>query len=126
MRALAILLLAVGALSAQDKIAPGVYKGTWAGASANGDFHLTLKPDGKGGLSGEVGFTIEGNEVPCKITSLKIDGASIEIAYDFDLQGNALQSLTQGKVQGKSLAGTYKTMASGSAVDEGTWKTAAQ
>jgi hypothetical protein len=126
MRFVAILLLAAGILSAQDKVAPGVYKGTWAGASAGGDFRLTLKPDSQGSLAADIVFTLEGAEVACKIISVKVDGPSIAIVYSFDLQGNALQSLTLGTLKGKSLAGTYKTSAGDSAVDEGTWKTTAQ
>ena len=111
---------------AQDKIDGGTYKGTYAGGAGGGDFHLTLTADGKGGFSAEVGFTIMGEEVPGKITSLKIDGAKIEMVYDFDLQGTKLQSAASGTLSGKTLGGTYKTSAEGAAVDEGTWKTTAQ
>ncbi len=126
MRAAAILLLALGVLNAQDKVAPGTYKGTWAGASAGGDFHMTLKADGKNGLAADIGFTMDGQEVPCKITSVKVDGPSITILYSFDLQGNQMQSMTHGTLKGKSLEGTYKTTAGDTPVDEGTWKTTAQ
>jgi hypothetical protein len=67
-----------------------------------------------------------GEEVPGKITSLKVDGAKVEVVYDFDLQGAKLQSAIQGTLTGKTLGGTYKTSADGAAVDEGTWKTTAQ
>lgn len=126
MRALATLLLALGVLNAQDTFAPGAYKGTWAGASSGGDFRLTLKADNKGVLDADIVFTIDGNDVPCKTTSVKVDGSSITILYSFDLQGNQLQSMTQGKLKGKSLEGTYKTTAGDTPVDEGTWKTTAQ
>ncbi len=126
MRAFAVLLLALGALNAQNPISPGTYKGTWTGSQSGGDFHLTLKSDGNGVLAAEVGFTLEGQEIPGKITSIKVDGASITIAYEFDLQGNKLQSVTEGKLKGKSLEGTYKTTAGDTPVDEGTWKTTAQ
>lgn len=126
MRTLALLLLALGALNAQDTISPGAYKGTWTGSQSGGDFHLTLKSDGHGGLAAEVGFTLDGQEVPGKIISIKVDGASITLAYEFDLQGNQLQSVTEGKLKGKSLEGTYKTTAGDTPVDQGTWKTTAQ
>jgi hypothetical protein len=117
------IVFMAAALSAQD-LGPGSYKGTWNG-SATGDFHLTIRPGGK---SAEIGFTIEGQEVPCKVTSLKIEGGSIEMVYQFDLQGNALQSAIKGMLKGKTLEGTYKTTAPGSddPVDTGTWKTTAQ
>jgi hypothetical protein len=69
-------------------------------------------------------FTMAGQEVPCKTTSLKIEGASMKIVYEFDLQGTKLQSAVEGKLKGKTLEGTYKTTIPGSddAVDQGTWK----
>ena len=60
----------------------GTYKGKFAGGGGDGDFRLTLGPDGKGGLKGEVMFTMAGQEVPCKTTSLKIDGASLKNVAD--------------------------------------------
>ena len=122
----AIAAIGVVGLFAQDKLAAGAYKGTYSGGAGGGDFHLALKADGKGGFSAEVGFTIMGEEVPGKITSLKVDGAKIEIVYDFDLQGMRLQSAATGTLSGKTLGGTYKTSADGAAVDEGAWKTTAQ
>jgi hypothetical protein len=125
---LSLVLMALGTLlSAQDVLSPGTtYKGTYTGAAGNGDFHLTLKVDGKGGLTAEVGFTIMGQEVPGKITTLKVQGAKIEMVYDFDLEGTKLTSAAIGTLKGKTLEGTYKTTAEGAAVDEGTWKTTAQ
>jgi hypothetical protein len=122
----AIVAIGLVDLPAQDKLGAGTYKGTYTGGAGGGDFHLTLTADGKGGFSAEVGFTIMGEEVPGKITSLKIDPAKIEMVYDFDLQGTKLQSAASGTLSGKTLGGTYKTTAEGTAVDEGTWTTTAQ
>lgn len=122
-RLLTVALLVGGGLAAQDKLGAGTYKGTWAGASSGGDFHLTIKP---GAASAEVGFTIEGQEVPCKVISFKADGAKLEMRYEFDLQGNKLQSAIKGNLKGKALEGTYQTTAGDSPVDEGSWKTTAQ
>lgn len=74
---------------------------------------------------GEIGFSIEGAEVPSKMVSFKIDGATLTAVYEFDLQGNKLHSAIQGTLKGKTIEGTYKTTAPGSdeAVDQGTWKT---
>ncbi len=128
LRVLAVTMLVSVASVRADTLGAGTYKGTWTGAASSGDFHLTLRPDGKGGLGADVGFTIEGQEVPCKVTLLKVDGASIAATYEFDLQGNKLQSAITGTLKGKSLEGTYKTTAAGtdSTVDEGSWKTSAQ
>ncbi len=120
MKRAAALLLAAAIVFAQS--ISGAYKGTWSGGNGGGDFHLTVKSP----TNAEVGFTLEGQEVPCKITSLKIDGSSIEMVYEFDLQGNKLQSAVKGTLQGKTLGGTYKTTAGDSQVDEGTWKTVSQ
>jgi hypothetical protein len=122
----AILALAFVELPAQDKIGAGTYKGNYTGGAGGGDFHMTLKADGKGGFTGEVGFTIMGEEVPGKLTMLKVDGAKIEMSYDFDLQGAKLTSAAEGTLSGKTLGGGYKTSAEGSVVDQGTWKTTLQ
>ena len=100
----------------------GSFKGTWTGASAGGDFHLNVKNPS----SAEIGFTLEGQEVPGKIVSLKVDGNSIEVVYEFDLQGVKMQSDAKGTLNGKSLEGTYTTTADGSPVDQGSWKTTLQ
>ena len=121
MRAIAVLLVAAALAPAQTGIGPGTYKGTWTGANGGGDFHLTVTSGGKG----DIGFSIDGAEVPSKMVSFKIDGTSLTAVYEFDLQGNKLQSAIQGTLKGKSIEGTYKTTVSGSddAVDQGTWKT---
>jgi hypothetical protein len=116
---IAAFLLAV-ALAFAQSIA-GAYKGTWTGSAGGGDFHLNVT-----GGKADIGFTIEGQEVPCKIVSQKIDGSSIEMVYEFDLQGMKLQSAIKGALNGKSLEGTYKTTAGDQPVDEGSWKTTAQ
>ena len=41
-----------------------------------------------------------------KVTSSKVDGAKVEIVYDFDVQGTKLQTSTQGTLTGKTLSGT--------------------
>ena len=120
-RLLAVLLTVATLTPAQSGIGPGTYKGTWTGAAGGGDFHLTVTSGGKG----EIGFSIDGAEVPSKMVSFKIDGANLPAVYEFDLQGSKLQSAIQGALKGKTIEGTYKTTAPGSddAVDQGTWKT---
>jgi hypothetical protein len=127
MRIAALLMLVVPALIfAQDRITPGSFKGVWSGMAGGGDFNLTVRADGQGGLGADIKFTVEGQDVPSKITSIKVSGASIEAVYEFDLQGNKLQSAMKGTLKSKTLEGTYKTTAGDSPVDEGTWKTTAQ
>jgi hypothetical protein len=121
MRAIAVLLMAAALAPAQSAIGAGTYKGTYSGGAGGGDFHLKVSADGKG----EIGFTVGGEEVASKMLSFKIDGASLIAVYEFDLQGNKLQSAIQGTLKGKTIEGSYKTTAAGAddAVDQGTWKT---
>ena len=125
-RVVLLLLVLAAAIFAQDKLTPGVYKGTWAGPSGGGDFIVTIKPDAKGGLTADLSFTVGGEAAVGKVASSKVNGAKVEIVYDFDVQGTRLQTSTQGTLSGKTLSGTYKSTAEGQAVDEGTWKATAQ
>lgn len=121
MRTLALALAAMLCLLAADLA--GTYKGSWSGA-ASGDFRITLEPGANGEWKAEIVFTLGNDEVKTQIKSLKVDGSKLDVVYDFDLQGNALESTVTGQLNGKTLEGTYKTksVADGSPVDEGTWK----
>jgi len=103
----------------------GTYKGTYSGsAGASGDFVVSLTQAENGEWKSEVTFTLGGQDVKTKITSLKVDGSKVTIVYEFDLQGTALESTITGELNAEALAGDYhtKVVADGSAVDEGTWK----
>ena len=115
------MLLLAGVLAADDVIAAGTYKGEWQGASGGGEIHMTFHT----GATPEVSFTLGGQPVTCKVLSFKADGAKFKIVYEFDAEGNALQSAVEGTVKGKSLEGTYKTTAGDQDVDSGTWKATA-
>jgi len=116
------MLLWVSMLAGQDTVVQGTYKGQWAGAGGGGDIHVTFRDGGDGKLTPEVGFTLGGQDVTCKVLSFKIDGARFTMVYEFDAQGNMLQSATEATVKGKIIEGTYKTTAGDQAVDSGTWK----
>jgi hypothetical protein len=120
-RIAAAALLLAGVLLADDAIAAGTYKGQWQGASGGGDIQMTFHT----GATPEVSFTLGGQPVACKVLSFKADGAKFKIVYEFDAEGNALQSAVEGTVKGKSLEGTYKTTAGDQDVDSGTWKATA-
>ena len=103
----------------------GTYKGTYSGsAGTSGDFVVSLTQAESGEWKSEVTFTLGGQDVKTKVTSLKVDGGKLAIVYEFDLQGTVLESTVTGELNGGSLAGDYhtKVVADGSAVDEGTWK----
>lgn len=108
-------------LAAQDTIAAGTYKGQWTGASGGGDIHITFRD----GAQPEIGFTLGGQEVTCKVISYKAEGARFKLVYEFDAQGTLLQSATEATVKGKAIEGAYKTTAGDQAVDSGTWKATA-
>jgi len=112
-------------LTGQDTIGAGTYKGEWHGAGGSGVIHITFRADGNGGLKPEVGFTINEQEIVGKVTSFKTDGAKLKLVYEFDADGNLLQSATEATVKGKTIEGTYKTTAGDQDVDAGTWKVTA-
>jgi hypothetical protein len=105
----------------------GTYQGTWTGGQADGEITMTLRSGDDGAAKADVSFTIAGQGVKCNVTSVKVDGSTIEVVYDFDLGDTKLQSTATGKLSGKTIEGTYKTksLGDGSAVDEGTWKATA-
>jgi hypothetical protein len=119
---LALSFLAAISLLHADEITAGIYKGKWEGASASGDFQVTLSRE-SGNWSGNVAFALGGQDIKCKVTSVKVDGSKLEMTYRFDLQGTPLESTIEGDLSGKHFTGKYKTksIGDGSAVDEGTW-----
>ncbi|MDZ4799236.1 MAG: hypothetical protein SGI92_13820 [Bryobacteraceae bacterium] len=100
------------------------YKGKWTSDSSGsgGEIRFTLKPDAK------AVFTLSGQEVPCTNVSTKIEGESIELAYDFILQGYKLRSTLKGTVKEGKFSGKYNTatVEDGAAVDAGTFDTSSQ
>ena len=121
----AVMTLAAGSLAAEDTLAAGVYKGQWSGTGAGGDIQLTFRAKSDGGLTPEAGFTLGGQDVKCKVISFKAAGAKFTLVYEFDAEGNILQSAIEGTAKGKTIEGTYKTTAGDQAVDTGTWKATA-
>jgi hypothetical protein len=123
-----VALFAAGLCFAADPIGAGKYSGKWEGTSGgSGEFLIKLTPAEDGKWSGEISFTLGGQEVKCTIKALTVDGSKVHAVYTFDLQGNDLESTVDGELSGKKLGGTYKTrtVGDGSAVDEGTWETTA-
>ncbi len=124
---IACLALAV-TLFAGEKDLAGVYTGKWSGASgAAGDFRIALAlADGK--LKPDVMFTMGSTEVKTKVTHIAVDGMKLEMKYEFDLNGVRLESTIHGTLGGEVLEGRYstKSVADGSAADEGEWKATRQ
>lgn len=119
---MASVMLFATVLAAQDTITPGTYKGQWTGASGGGDIHITFRG---GATTPEIGFTLGGQEITCKVLSFKAEGAKFKMVYEFDAQGTLLQSATEATLKGKTIEGAYKTTAGDQAVDSGTWSATA-
>jgi hypothetical protein len=129
MSRLALLTLAaVLALSGDDAIEAGHYTGDWQsdGSGGSGSFRMDLEAKPDGTWHSSVTFTFAGADVETTIRTVKVEGSSIELAYDFQLQGNVLRSKTTGKWNGKSFEGRYRTTTADSSdsLDEGVWKAA--
>lgn len=107
----------------------GTYKGVYSGSSgATGDIVVTLTQADSGEWKSVVTFTLNGQDVKTKTTSVKVDGSKVKIVYEFDLDSTGLESTITGELSGTTITGDYhtKTTSDGSAVDEGTWKGTAQ
>src|SRR5277367_3997262 len=98
-RIIAMILLVAGMVAGQDALVAGTYKGQWTGTGASGDIHVMFRDGGDGKLKPEVGFTLGGQDVTCKILSFKVDGSKFTMVYEFDAQGNVLQSALEATVK---------------------------
>lgn len=103
----------------------GQYDGTWTGMQSDGTIKIILAPAAdKGEWTADVSFTLAGQEVKCKTIRVKVDGQSLDLAYEFNISGLQATSTVAGKFDGPKLEGTYSTKsAEGAAVDQGTFKT---
>ena len=117
-----LLLFSFVVLAAADPA--GKYSGTWSGASADGTIKIALAhAAAKGEWTADVSFTLAAEEVKCKTVSVKVDGAKLDLVYDFTLSGAQLRSTVTGKFDDPKIEGTYSTAApDGSSVDGGTFK----
>ncbi len=101
----------------------GTYKGKWSGQSGSGEITFVFTPQEGGAPKAEVSFTFDGENVPCKVTSFKVEGSKLTVVYQFEVAGADLESSASGEIEGKTLRGSYQTKSldGGSSVDEGTW-----
>jgi len=127
MRALAFVLLllatlAVAAIAADEP--SGIYNGEYNGASGGGGkIHIEIQKTSAGEWKCSVSFTIQEQDVPTKMKTVKVEGAKVELRYEFELPGYKLESVLNGELKGRVLEGKYQTTAAdGTPVSEGTWK----
>ena len=112
--------IAVAALlSAVLSFAADTYTGKRASdnSGSGGEIRITLKPEAK------VVFKLSGQDVECTVVTARQERESIELAYDFILQGYKLRSTLRGTLKEGKLAGKYetKTVEDGMPVDTGTF-----
>ncbi|MCX6592735.1 MAG: hypothetical protein NTZ56_14530 [Acidobacteria bacterium] len=122
-----IAVLTLAALAAvAEPVASGKYLGKWEGGSASGAIRLAME-QADGQWKATVSFTIAGQDVPCTVKSIAVDGEKLKVVYAFDIQGNRLESTIEGAMKGSKLSGKYVTRPAGdsSEVDQGTWETTA-
>ena len=121
----AAFVLMTAALGAQDGIGAGTYKGQWHGGSGSGAIQITFRTDAKGALIPEVGVTVDGQSVDCKVRSYKIDGAKFSFVSEFDNDGDTIRASVEATAKGNTLEGTFQASNSDGVVDSGTWKATA-
>jgi hypothetical protein len=98
----------------------GHYSGKWQStADAAGDVRITLKQDGATWVA-EVTFTFEGAEIPTKMKTVEVDGAKIQLVYDWAIQGTTGQSKLSGELTGDTLHGKFEGKSS-EGTTTGTW-----
>lgn len=124
MRLLGNIVLCVAILLAGPA---GRYEGEWnsASGSQSGALRVTLAEDG-GKWTAEASFSFDGDEIPCQVTRIEMDGARMLLAYQFDLGGYRLISTLKGQAGDDTLSGKYETVTADGAqpVDSGTFSTA--
>lgn len=120
------LLAAEPKPAVQSQAAPaaalaGQYKGTWKSSDAmTGDLRLAFKTNGDATWAADASFTYEGTTFPTRMKTVRVDGAKIELHFEWDVDGNPAQSKVNGELKGDTLQGSYVT--SGAAGEtRGTW-----
>ena len=126
MHRLALLaLLPLLCLLAADGIVAGRYTGDWKSNGSGGSGTLGFKLESESdGWKCDVSFSFAGADVKTTVRTCKVEQSKLEAAYDFELQGNALQSKISGQWNGKAFEGHYETSTGAETVDDGSWTAA--
>jgi len=100
----------------------GAYQGEWKSNDGTGDsLRLVLTQEPGATWTAKATFYLEGAEVPCKVTAVKVEGTNIELVFAWDVQGTSGTSTLHGQSAGLIIEGKYETKAA-DAVSSGTWK----
>ena len=114
--------MSVAVLAAED--ISGTYVGEYVNkAGKSGGYQLTFTPGPGGNWTGEVVAELDKRPTKSPMTSLVVNGDSIEAAYDFEARGHKASSRIKGTKAGEIFSGTFETLYKGKVVDTGTWKT---
>ncbi len=113
------------AVTATPAAIAGRYVGKWqSGPDSGGALRITLKPAEAGGWAAEASFTFEGTTIPTTMKSAKVDGAKLQLVFDWVLDGTKGQSTLTGELSGDKLGGTYQTITDNPS--SGTWSVTRQ
>jgi len=119
------LLFTLFVAQGADSDLAGTFTGAWKsnGESGGGAYTITLKPAAGGAWSADVSFNVAGEDIKAAVKTVKVTGAKLDLAYDFETQGAALKGTATGEINGAVIAGTYQSLIAegGMVIDEGTW-----
>lgn len=117
-----LILIPLSCLPGADADLAGRYAGAWKsnGSGGGGALHIKLEPSSEGWKC-EVNFNFAGADVKTTMRTCKVDQSKLDAAYDFELEGNAVQSKITGQWNGKTFEGSYESVAGSQSVDDGTW-----
>jgi hypothetical protein len=100
----------------------GKYAGEWKGQEeSTGALKLSFKQDAAGAWTAEAAFTFDGAEIPAKTKSVKIEGAKVELVFEWNVQGTSGRSSLKGELKGDTIEGKYDSNVA-EAASSGSWK----
>jgi hypothetical protein len=122
-RCLFLLTILAGLLLAKPA---GQYTGTWAsdGGINSGKVTVTIGESG----DSQFNFTYQDQVVKPKKVTAKVSDDQVDFICDVDLEGLRISTIFHGMVNGKALAGKYRTTSvdDGSELDSGIWQVTLQ
>jgi hypothetical protein len=101
------------------------YSGDWKsnGGGGGGAFRMTLAHGPGQAWKCEISFDFQGEDVKTTMRTIKVDASRLEATYDFEIEGNALETKLTGQWNGKTFNGSYETASvdGQEPVDDGAW-----
>ena len=104
----------------------GQYAGTWNsdGGINSGKVNVTITESG----DGQFNFTYQDQVIKPKMVTTKVSEDQVDFICEVDLEGLRISTAFHGTVNGKALAGKYRTTSvdDGSELDAGSWQVTLQ